>query len=68
MKRDIKKQAEQGNKWLDKHERVGLYCSEIYQFVDLFDNVAKEHGIHEGLFEVIEVAFKMGVAVGVRNS
>ncbi len=68
MRRNVVKQAEQGDKWLDKHERVGLYCNEVYQFVDLFDSVAKDHGIHEGLFEVIETAFKMGVAVGVRNS
>lgn len=68
MRRNVVKQAEQGNKWLEKHERVGLYCNEVQQFVDLFNDVAKEYGIHEGLFEVIETAFKMGVAIGVRNS
>lgn len=67
--RDVRKQAEQGQKIMKKHEQTDLKVSEICQIIDIFNETKDDlNNTSEGLFEAITTAFLMGVAVGDRNA
>ena len=68
MARDIFKQSAQGEKFLQKHHRLGLSLSEIHQFFDAFTTAQQERGSYAAVWETIATAYKMGVATGVRNN
>ena len=63
--RDIYKQAEQGRQIIEKHRRMDLTYSELNQF---FHPEGHEIQPTNEKFELIKIAFLMGVAVGTRNS
>ena len=67
--RDVRKQAEQGQKIMKNNERTNLRVSEICQIIDIFNETKDDlNSTSEGLFEAITTAFLMGVAVGDRNA
>ena len=67
--RDVRKQAEQGQKIIRKHERADLTVSEIHQLADIFIEAQDDlNSVSEGLYEVVTTAFLFGVAVGDRNA
>ena len=67
MKRDVNQQIEKGRAIIQKHERANLSASELLQFTAIHDRINAERGHNNGLYEVIEAAFLMGVAVGHRQ-
>ena len=68
MTRNIFKQAEQGEKFLRKHEQLELSADELYQFFKAYNDTEKEDGTYGAIWNTICLAFKMGVAVGRRNA
>jgi hypothetical protein len=68
MNRDIKKQMDQGRTIIRRHPAADLRASELLQFVEMHDRKEAEAGNRNGLYELIEAAFLMGVAVGARNA
>ena len=65
--RDIYKQVAQGEKFLQQHERAQLSIDEILQFTERY-NEEMRMGYSDAVVNVVIMAFKMGVAVGVRNA
>lgn len=66
--RNVLQQAEKGRKVLEKHPNADLSVGELHQFFSAFEETAKEKGSHNALWDAIDNAFYMGVAVGARNA
>ena len=66
--RDVKKTAEAGRKILQKRDRLDLSINELNQFYEAFEEEAKTCGVEGALFHLIGDAYKMGLAVGMRNA
>lgn len=66
--RNIEKNIERGHEIIKKHERADLNDYELNYFYENFKKIAEEKGTANGLFDLIDDVFHMGVAVGARNA
>ncbi len=63
MRRNFCKQIEQGDKIIEKNERLDLYGSDLHV---LLDKAMETRNIND-FYDAVINAYKAGIAVGTRN-
>ena len=66
--RDVKKTANKGRAIIKKRNRLDLTNEELNQFYEAFNEKVKTTGVYDALWDTIGDAYKMGIAVGMRNA
>lgn len=66
--RDVKKTANKGRAIIKKRNRLDLTNDELNQFYEAFNEKASKNGVCNALLNTIDDAYKMGIAVGMRNA
>lgn len=66
--RNVKKTADKGREILRKKDRLDLTVGELNQFYEAFNEKVKTTGVYDALWDTIGDAYKMGIAVGMRNA
>lgn len=66
--RNVKKAVKQGDEIIKKRHNLDMTVSDLDFFYDGFQETARETGVYDALWNAIVGAYKMGLAVGMRNA
>lgn len=66
--RNVQKTADKGRAIIKKRNRLDLTNEELNQFYEAFNEKASKNGVCNALLNTIDDAYKMGIAVGMRNA
>ena len=64
--RNMEKQIEQGHRITEKNYRLDLTLSELNYFKDNFEKDYSDFGYFDAIFNIVNSAYKVGLATGIR--
>lgn len=68
MKRNVEKTIKQGKRIIETRNNLDMNTSELIFFFNNFNKTANETGVYNALWDAVVGAYKMGLAVGMRNA